>query len=157
MGQADVTAKTAAAFALLGLRPGADEVEIRRAWKALVRAYHPDRCREDRATTNRRLADINAAFDLVSAWRPAAKPANDSTHRKTAARPTRQKTSPPPIATPASRQAGRANCRDAPGRAMREIRQPPPAPPSLAAAIQCFREAQSVLGRKPPVRCLGIV
>ncbi len=34
----------------------------------MVRAYHPDQVGADKAEANRRLADLNAAFDLVSAW-----------------------------------------------------------------------------------------
>jgi len=56
------------AFRDLGVEPDADRATIRKAWKAMVRAYHPDQVGTDKAEANRRLADLNAAFDLVSAW-----------------------------------------------------------------------------------------
>lgn len=55
------------AFRLLGIAPTGDKAEIRRAWRALVRTYHPDLARHDPAEASRRLADINHAFDLVMA------------------------------------------------------------------------------------------
>lgn len=155
MGQGRANAETAAAFKLLGLRPGANEADIRRAWKALVRAYHPDRCGSDRATTNRRLAEINAAFDLVSAWRPQAGDAHGAARRQSAPHPPRRKTSPPPKASAGSDRTDRNCHRPSPNRALNRAQQPTPPHPSLAAAIRCFRDAQSVLDRKVPVRCLG--
>lgn len=56
-----------AAFDLLGLPITADEPTIRKAWRKLVRTYHPDHARDDPDAANKRLADINAAFDLLSA------------------------------------------------------------------------------------------
>jgi curved DNA-binding protein CbpA len=56
-----------AAFDLLGLPMTADEDTIRRAWRKLARTYHPDLAKEDRDAANQRLAEINAAFDLLSA------------------------------------------------------------------------------------------
>lgn len=59
-----------AAFRFLGVSPGSGPAKIRSAWKAMVRAYHPDQVAEDKAEANRRLSEINAAFDLLSAWSP---------------------------------------------------------------------------------------
>lgn len=56
------------AFRLLGVSPDADRATIRAAWKRLVRSYHPDQFRGDTAAANARLAELNAAFDLVSGW-----------------------------------------------------------------------------------------
>ena len=56
------------AFRLLGVPPDADHTTVRSAWKAMVRAHHPDQFREDKVEANRRLTEINSAFDLVSAW-----------------------------------------------------------------------------------------
>lgn len=64
-------AATRKAFESLGVSPDADAATIRKAWRALVRAYHPDQVRGDKIEANRRLAELNAAFDLVSAWEPA--------------------------------------------------------------------------------------
>ena len=63
-----------AALKLLGLAEGADKAEIRRAWRALVRAYHPDHARDDPEGATRRLAEINAAFDALMADDPAPAP-----------------------------------------------------------------------------------
>jgi len=59
--------ETARAFRLLGVPGDADARTIRRAWRDLIRRFHPDTLRGGRAEANRRLADINAAFDLVLA------------------------------------------------------------------------------------------
>lgn len=56
-----------AAFEILGIAPSTDESTVRRAWRALVRAYHPDMAKTDPEGANRRLAEINAAFDAVCA------------------------------------------------------------------------------------------
>lgn len=56
------------AFECLGVSPDADRKTIRAAWKKLVRAYHPDLYRNNQAEGNRRLAELNAAFDLISGW-----------------------------------------------------------------------------------------
>ncbi len=52
-------------WSLLGVSPEDDPATIRSAWRALVRSYHPDLARTDRAAANRKLAEINAAFDAV--------------------------------------------------------------------------------------------
>lgn len=59
------------AFRLLGVPPDADAATIRTAWRALVRRYHPDQIRDDRAAADRRLADLNAAYDMDSSWQPS--------------------------------------------------------------------------------------
>lgn len=56
-----------AAFDLLGVPPGSDAATVKAAWRALVRSYHPDMAKTDPKQANRRLAEINAAFDAVSA------------------------------------------------------------------------------------------
>lgn len=61
-----------AAFRLLGVSPDADRATIRKAWRALVRTYHPDQARGDKVAANRRLAELNAAFDLVIAHQEAS-------------------------------------------------------------------------------------
>lgn len=55
------------AINLLGVDWMADDATIRKAWRALVRSYHPDLARRDRDAANRRLAEINAAYDVVTA------------------------------------------------------------------------------------------
>ncbi|MEJ6392498.1 J domain-containing protein [Gymnodinialimonas sp. 2305UL16-5] len=61
------------AFDLLGVSPQADAKAIRQAWRALVRTYHPDQFRGDKDAANRRLAELNAAFDLVTAAAPVSR------------------------------------------------------------------------------------
>lgn len=51
---------------VLGVSPLDEPDEIRKAWRALVRSYHPDMARTDREAANQRLAEINAAFDAIS-------------------------------------------------------------------------------------------
>ncbi|MDP2311139.1 MAG: J domain-containing protein [Pseudomonadota bacterium] len=58
----------AAARTLLGVPPDATTDEIRLAWRALVRTWHPDRAQGDAAVAEatRRVADINAAWRMLS-------------------------------------------------------------------------------------------
>jgi len=69
----------------LGVAPGADPVTIRRAWRALVRAHHPDHAPGDKAMATHRLAEINAAYDLISTWTPQQR-RMDAPFRPTASR-----------------------------------------------------------------------
>ncbi|KMW57079.1 hypothetical protein AIOL_002037 [Candidatus Rhodobacter oscarellae] len=55
------------AYRILGVGPRDDAATVRRAWLRLVRAYHPDMVRGDTGAANQRLAEINAAYDLVEA------------------------------------------------------------------------------------------
>lgn len=52
-------------YRVLGVMPGADEVVVRAAYKALAQRYHPDRFAGDPAEANRRMAEINAAFAIL--------------------------------------------------------------------------------------------
>ena len=56
---------------LLGVSDKDDAATVRQAWMKLVRSYHPDLAKSDPVAANRRLAEINAGFDLVSAAIPA--------------------------------------------------------------------------------------
>jgi len=73
-------------YELLGVSPDDDPAVIRRAWHAMIRAYHPDLAKSDRKEANRRLAEINAAFDAVwgdVAPNPARQKAKaDAAHRR---------------------------------------------------------------------------
>jgi curved DNA-binding protein CbpA len=67
-------------FAVLGVAPGADERELIAAYRRLAKQWHPDRGGGEPA--ERRMAEINAAYDLVRSeqWlaerqRPEAPPA----------------------------------------------------------------------------------
>ena len=52
-------------YRVLGVIPGADEVVVRAAYKALAQRYHPDRFAGDPAEAHRRMAEINAAFAIL--------------------------------------------------------------------------------------------
>lgn len=67
--------KILAAFGILGIPPDSTEADIRRAWRALVRTYHPDLAKTDPDAANRKLAEINAAVDAISAMTEAEKAA----------------------------------------------------------------------------------
>ncbi|MEL7117577.1 MAG: J domain-containing protein [Pseudomonadota bacterium] len=58
------------AFEILGIAPTDDEAAIRKAWRGLVRSYHPDTARTDPEGANKRLTEINVAFDAVCACQP---------------------------------------------------------------------------------------
>lgn len=53
-------------YKILGLLDGAEEVVIRAAWKALAQRYHPDKDTDDPKKTNERMAEINAAYSVLS-------------------------------------------------------------------------------------------
>jgi hypothetical protein len=61
------------AYGVLGLRPSADDVVIRAAWKALIRKHHPDSSTAPDAAEQ--AAKINAAFKLLGT--PDARAAYD--------------------------------------------------------------------------------
>jgi hypothetical protein len=57
-------------YETLGIPVGADQAEIRRAYVALARRFHPDahagRSEAERAHADRRMADVNAAWSALS-------------------------------------------------------------------------------------------
>jgi DnaJ domain len=52
-------------YAILGVREGVDERELTSAYRAQAKAWHPDRGGGEEAA--RRMAEINAAYDLLRA------------------------------------------------------------------------------------------
>ncbi|MEO0916710.1 MAG: J domain-containing protein [Pseudomonadota bacterium] len=73
------------AFELLDVSPSDDMTTIRMAWRAKVRALHPDQA-QDKSWANARLAEVNAAFDALQGHvplRPEGKP--QTTQRRTRA------------------------------------------------------------------------
>ncbi|WP_224813813.1 J domain-containing protein [Hasllibacter sp. MH4015] len=146
------------AFRLLDVAPGADRATIRKAWRKLVRAYHPDQVRGDKVAANRRLADLNAAFDLVSTWDPSmvepAAPPRPTRRRK--ARQQAQSAQRRKDEAAARARAATLEARDAAKRAARAAaaeRATRPVPPSSAkdrlasrAARRVFSDALRVLG-----------
>src|SRR3954469_12251630 len=68
-------------YAVLGVRPGSPEQEVAAAYREAAKRWHPDRAGE---AGEERMAEINAAYDLV---RAAAQHAEAPRHAP-AARPT---------------------------------------------------------------------
>lgn len=83
-------------FDLLGVSPADDITTIRMAWRAKVRALHPDLA-EDKARATRQLAEVNAAFDALQGHvpKPSMRP-----KAANATRPKAQKTPQRPRETP---------------------------------------------------------
>jgi hypothetical protein len=54
-------------FAVLGVAPGASGEEVAAAYRRLAKRWHPDRARGQEAA--RRMAEINAAYDLLRSER----------------------------------------------------------------------------------------
>lgn len=54
-------------YAVLGVSPESDSAEIKKAYRALVQLYHPDRVRGTEETTNasERMVEINEAFAIL--------------------------------------------------------------------------------------------
>lgn len=56
---------------MLGLKPGASEAEIKRAYRELVKKYHPDRYRDNplAGLAEEKLREINEAYDFLTSRR----------------------------------------------------------------------------------------
>jgi curved DNA-binding protein CbpA len=53
-------------YGLLGVIPSAEPIVIRAAYRALAMKYHPDKWIGDRATAERKMHEINEAFEILS-------------------------------------------------------------------------------------------
>jgi hypothetical protein len=53
-------------YAILGVLPTAEDIVVRAAYKALAQRYHPDRCDGSKEEANRRMAEINEAYEVLS-------------------------------------------------------------------------------------------
>jgi molecular chaperone DnaJ len=51
-------------YAVLGLSPGASDEEVKKAYRALAKKYHPDRNPGDEAAA-RKMQEINAAYEQI--------------------------------------------------------------------------------------------
>jgi hypothetical protein len=86
-----MTAMRVDPFAVLGVAPNASAEEVAAAYRSLAKRWHPDRVEGPQAA--RRMAEINAAYDLLRSERWLAR---------------RGRSDPPPAPTPASTRRGRA-------------------------------------------------
>jgi hypothetical protein len=57
--------KLRAAYQTLGVAEGASLLDVRAAWKAAAKKWHPDG-QPDKAVAHRRMQDINAAWSLIN-------------------------------------------------------------------------------------------
>lgn len=53
-------------YMILGVLPDAEDIVIKAAYKALVQRYHPDRFKGDAAEAQRRTAELNEAYEVLS-------------------------------------------------------------------------------------------
>ena len=53
-------------YRTLGLHFDADDIVIRAAYKALSQKYHPDKWQDDKSEANRRMQDLNVAYEVLS-------------------------------------------------------------------------------------------
>jgi DnaJ-like protein len=88
------------AFAILGLPPGASQAQVRRAYRELVRVWHPDRFTDDprlQLSAQERLKQINEAYRLIRA-ELAARPHRQQEPREAEPAPSRP-AAPKPVVT----------------------------------------------------------
>lgn len=67
-------------YGILGVTPTAEPIVIRAAYRALAMKYHPDKWTGDRATAERRMREINEAYEILS--NDASRKQYDSVRRK---------------------------------------------------------------------------
>jgi len=67
-------------YSVLGVLPTADDVVIRAAYRALAQRYHPDKWRGDPKEATEKMAEINAAYAVLSD--PAKRKTFDQTRSK---------------------------------------------------------------------------
>ena len=53
-------------YRTLGVLDDAEDIIIRAAYKALAQRYHPDKWKGDPQKANKRMSDINEAYDVLS-------------------------------------------------------------------------------------------
>jgi curved DNA-binding protein CbpA len=58
--------KTKNYYRILGVLPTAELIVIKAAYRALAMKYHPDQWTGDRATAERKIREINEAFEVLS-------------------------------------------------------------------------------------------
>ena len=60
-------------YGTLGVLPTAEPIVIRAAYRALAMKYHPDKWTGDKATAERRMREINQAYEILSDERSRAR------------------------------------------------------------------------------------
>ncbi|MBD2343721.1 J domain-containing protein [Anabaena subtropica] len=77
------------AYEILGLKPGVSQVEIKQAYRKLVKIWHPDRFvnEQQKQQAEEKIKQINVAYNTVKSVTPTAeKPASASPPRRKAAK-----------------------------------------------------------------------
>ncbi|MEY8242772.1 MAG: DnaJ domain-containing protein, partial [Gammaproteobacteria bacterium] len=53
-------------YEVLGVKKGADEAEIKKAYKRLAMKYHPDRNADDKVGAEKKFKEVRKAYDVIS-------------------------------------------------------------------------------------------
>jgi tetratricopeptide (TPR) repeat protein len=66
------------AYEILGLKPGASQIEVKQAYRKLVKLWHPDRffVQQEKQKAEERIKEINEAYNQLKHYQPIA--ANES-------------------------------------------------------------------------------
>jgi len=91
------------AYVLLGVKPGVGRADLQAAWKDLVRAYRPELHKTNPIAAQRKLIEINAAFELlakVEASLPSEAESLRKPRPKPPQNPFRSKSQPRALRTP---------------------------------------------------------
>ncbi len=61
-------------YEVLGVRPGATEAEVKKAYRALVKQYHPDNYKDHplEGLAKEKMQEINEAYDALTSGRASA-------------------------------------------------------------------------------------
>lgn len=72
-------------YKVLGVSPTASDEEIKKAYYALVKKYHPDNCQNDdlRELASQKMQEVNEAYELIKEWRAKGEPYGGSTDSRT--------------------------------------------------------------------------
>ncbi|MBH8555163.1 DnaJ domain-containing protein [Nostocaceae cyanobacterium CENA357] len=78
------------AYEILGLTPGASQVEIKRAYRQLVKTWHPDRFvdQQQKQEAEEKIKKINAAYNKLKSENPSPSEPPSVEHRPSSSKPT---------------------------------------------------------------------